>query len=312
MAVSDNLFSTVPRPGSKPSQRLSSSSGVEVPANVYKAVEQASARSGVSFAYLMTKAQTESSFNPEAQAKTSSASGLYQFIERTWLDMVDKHGAEYGLGKYADAITRKQDGTPVVANKALRQEILALRKDPEISAYMAAEYASENKAYLEKQLGRTATDTDLYMAHFLGAGGAAKFLKAMDRNGNQAAAAVMPAAANANRNVFYSASSGRALSLDQVYARFDKKFDTGATYYAEGSSPADAATVQTAAVDAEDTTPVQYGAVPGATTPFFTTYLMAALEAPGEAEQEMFPSGYRQYGAIGSYGRGFASSQQVG
>lgn len=68
---------------------------------------------GQFFSYLMTKASTRSDFkNANAKSGNSSASGLYQFVSNTWLDMVDKYGSKYGLGQYADAITRNADGTP--------------------------------------------------------------------------------------------------------------------------------------------------------------------------------------------------------
>jgi hypothetical protein len=195
------------------------------PESVVRAVQEASQKVGVSFSYLMTKAATESSFNPNARAKSSSAAGLYQFIESTWLDMVKKHGADYGLGDMASKITRTSAGKLVVTDKAAKQDILALRNDPKMSALMAAEYAGENKAILEKSLGREATDTDLYLAHFLGAGGACKFLKAMSGDADCSAAAILPTAASANPAIFYSKSTGEAKSLQDIYAHFAKKFE---------------------------------------------------------------------------------------
>lgn len=206
------------------SQRVSSSA----PAGIVKAVADASAKVGISFSYLMNKAEAESSYNPTAKAKTSSASGLYQFIDSTWLDMVNKYGAKHGLGQYADAIDKTASGKAVVTNAAMKKDILALKNDPKISALMAAEYAGENKTYLEKQLGRAVSDTDLYLAHFLGAGGACKFLKAMDKNGACTAASILPDAAAANKSVFYSKTSGNARTLDQIYAKFESKFNTDA------------------------------------------------------------------------------------
>jgi hypothetical protein len=286
MPASGYIFGTVPTPPTLPSQRLGGGSGsvsgtgrgVSVPAHIYKAVAEASQKVGVSFAYLMTKASTESSFNPNAQAKTSSASGLYQFIERTWLDMVDKHGAQYGLGTYADAITRRADGTPVVANRTLRKEILDLRKDPRVSALMAAEYAGENKRYLESKLGRPITDTDLYLAHFLGAGGATRFLSAMESNPSTRAAAVMPAAASANRGVFYASSTGRALSLQAVYDRFERKFDTAPLYVADGATPIAEPGLMDASWRSDASRPASDGAIPN-------MYLISALETPVENDE---------------------------
>lgn len=269
--------------------KAASGSGA-VPAHVYQAVADASARTGVSFSYLLTKASTESGFDTEAKARTSSATGLYQFIEGTWLDMVDKHGADYGLGDLAQAITRRADGTPVVADRATRQKILDLRKDPGLSAAMAAEYAGENKAYLTKRLGREVTDTDLYLAHFLGAGGAEKFLKALAHHGGGRADSVVPQAAATNENVFYT-RQGRARSLAEVYANFSRKFE-GESAVAQVKPPADVRDASAAQTDDGEKTlalarpkVTQPGAIPGASAPFLTTYLLSALESPLQAER---------------------------
>lgn len=191
------------------------------PQAILASIDQASRKTGVDFAYLVNQAKAESSFNPEAKAKTSSASGLYQFIERTWLDMVNRHGDKYGLEKYADAIDSKLR----VGDRATRNEILALRNDPELASYMAAEFAAENKAFLERTVGGDIGSTELYFAHFLGAGGASGFLKELKHNPNTIAADIMPAAARANRNVFYDSKTGAPRTLQQVYDFFDKKFD---------------------------------------------------------------------------------------
>lgn len=183
------------------------------------AIQKASARTQVDFAYLMEKASAESSFRPEIEAKTSSATGLFQFIESTWLRMVDRYGEKHGLGEYADMI----DGNGRVGNSADKQAILDLRKDPEVASLMAAEFASENKRVLESRVGGDIGPTELYLAHFLGAGGASEFLNARANNPDLKAAALMPQAAKANKNVFYH-TDGRQKSLDDIYAFFDKKF----------------------------------------------------------------------------------------
>ncbi|MGV3590502.1 MAG: transglycosylase SLT domain-containing protein [Gammaproteobacteria bacterium] len=190
--------------------------------DVVSAIRQASAQTGVDFAYLLEKAATESSFDPLAQAPTSSARGLYQFIDRTWLDTMDRHGAKHGYPNVAAAITRDAHGNPVVADAETKEYILALRDDPRVSALMAAEFARDNEQSLEQSLGRDVGKAELYMAHFLGAGGAAKFLSEREANGKAEACAIVPAAARANAAVFYEGT--RALSLDEVYARFERRF----------------------------------------------------------------------------------------
>ncbi len=191
-------------------------------ARVQNAIATASAATGVDFSYLFHQAKIESGFNPEAKAATSSATGLYQFIEQSWLGVVRKHGAEHGLGWAADAIGEGSDGKLQVSDPQARQAILALRQDPEVSATMAAEFASDNKAVLERRLGRDVESVDLYLAHFLGPAGATRFLKGMDANPAASAAAVLPAAARANPSIFYD-KAGAPRSFGEIRARFAAK-----------------------------------------------------------------------------------------
>jgi hypothetical protein len=92
---------------------------------------------------------------------------------------------------------------------------------------MAAEHAADNKTSIEGSLGRTATGTDLYMAHFLGLGGARSFLRNMEANPGKIGAALFPAAARANHNIFYGAG-GQPRTLGEIYDRFAAKLDRGA------------------------------------------------------------------------------------
>ena len=205
----------------------------KAPQAVVAAIQSAAQKTGVDFGYLLTKAQTESSFDPNAKADGSSATGLYQFTDKTWLQMVRDHGSDCGLSKYSDAIN--DDCT--VSDAATRKQILSLRKDPAISAYMAAEYTKSNQQQLEANTDGKVGKTELYLAHFLGAGGASKFLNAYEANPNAKAASILPTEASANPGVFYN-SDGKALSLKQIYNHFASKFN-------EASPVADIAPAQT-------------------------------------------------------------------
>lgn len=217
------------------------------PGGVVSAIEKASARTGVDFAYLVQQAKAESSFNPDAKAKTSSATGLYQFLESTWLGMVRDHGEKYGLGDYASFI----DARGKVADPAKKAEILELRKDPSAASLLAAEFAVQNKLFLERNWGGKVGATELYFAHFMGAGGAAGFLKAKDEDPLAFGADLFPREARANRNVFYNPATGKPRTLAEIYDFFDRKFAIG------NSSPA-----QAIADDAPRATPSRVGVPP--------------------------------------------------
>jgi hypothetical protein len=191
--------------------------------DVRSAIGLAARRTGVDFGYLMAQAKSESGLNPTAKAATSSASGLYQFIDQSWLGVVKQHGAKHGLGWAADAIQARRGGGFTVAPE-LRQAVFSLREQAGPAALMAAEYASDNADSLSRSLGRQPSGTDLYFAHFLGLSGATKFLRAQCNNGDACAASLFPQEARANRSIFY-AKDGSPRTLDQVYALMDRKLD---------------------------------------------------------------------------------------
>ena len=201
-------------------------SSARIAAPVLDAVQRASARSGIDFDYLFDVARVESGYNPNAKAPTSSARGLYQFTKQTWLATLERHGASHGLAWAADAIARDASGRLSVADPLLREQIFALRDDPAAASNMAAALTGDNRAYLESRIGRSAEPVDLYLAHFLGSGGAAKFLSALAADPDQPGATMMPEAAAANRSVFY-AGDGSMRSLAEIRDRFRAKLEDG-------------------------------------------------------------------------------------
>lgn len=212
--------------------------GVSAPdaARVRDAIASAARRSSVDFDFLLAQARVESALDPRAQARTSSASGLYQFIESTWLATVKKHGGRFGLGAIADEITAMPGGGHRVADAARRTDILALRDDPQIASLMAASLAEDNRAQLSAVLRRPPDDGELYLAHFLGAGGASRFLGAMQDNPDQSAAALFAGAAKANRNVFFE-RDGSARSLAGMLDHFRAKLTAAGGNGASISQP---------------------------------------------------------------------------
>jgi len=196
---------------SLPAARQIAASGAPVEAAIARAAEA----TGVDFNYLLAQAEVESALDPSARAATSSATGLYQFIESTWLGTLKRHGHRFGLGALADEIALTPSGSAFVADPQRRAAILALREDPEIAALMAAGLAEDNHAHLAAVLGRTPSHAELYLAHFLGAGGAGRFLAELAADPGQSAAALFARPAAANRAIFYD-SAGAPRSLGEV------------------------------------------------------------------------------------------------
>jgi hypothetical protein len=195
-------------------------------APVMAAVQDASARTGIDFDYLVDVARVESRFNPTAQAPTSSARGLFQFTRQTWLATLQRHGAALGYGWAAGAIDRDGSGRLSVSDPALRAQILGLRDDPAAASSMAAALTADNRAALEGRFGRAMEPVDLYLAHFLGSGGATRFLAGWEANPDQPGATMLPEAAAANRPIFYAAD-GSMRSLGEIRARFAAKLSEG-------------------------------------------------------------------------------------
>src|SRR5947199_1266923 len=181
------------------------------------AIKQAANATGTSFEYLLTTAKMESDFNPAAGASTSSARGLYQFIDQTWLGTVKEAGAQLGYGGYADAITKSASGSYSVSDPAARSAIMKLRDDPDAASSMAAVLTQSNSFRLTGKIGRRPTDAELYIAHFMGVGGAAKLIANAEDNPKASAARLFPNAATANRSIFFDRSRG-ARSVSEVYS----------------------------------------------------------------------------------------------
>jgi len=175
-------------------------------------IRQAAQETGTDFNFLLRTAARESNFDASAQASTSSAAGMYQFIEQTWLGVMQRHGAEHGHGDAAQSITQNGNGRLAVSDPAERARILDLRFDPETAARMAGELASENAQVIESRLGRPASGGELYAAHFLGANGAAGLIAAAERSPGMRADELFPQAAQANRPIFYDGSRARSAS----------------------------------------------------------------------------------------------------
>jgi uncharacterized protein (DUF2336 family) len=184
---------------------------------VVDAIRQGAEQTGTDFEYLLSTAKRESALDPTAKAPTSSATGLFQFIEQTWLGLMKTEGAKLGLSDLSAAITARGDGTYAVGDGAARDAILKLREEPRLASMMAGTLTQQNRDALLPVTGREPTGGELYMAHLLGARGASDLIRAAKESPDRAVASDMPEAAAANRSIFFD-RTGKARSASELYA----------------------------------------------------------------------------------------------
>lgn len=164
--------------------------------SVEDAIEEASALTGVDVGLLNAVAARESSFNPNIKAPKGTATGLFQFVEGTWADMIRIYGPRYGLPANAQ------------------------RTDPRASAIMAAAYI-KHRLYpaIAAAMGGTPSATDLYIGLFMGEGGAPMWLKNLRDKPNSPAASDFPKEASYNPGVYWD-RNGNMRTYAQIYKIF--------------------------------------------------------------------------------------------
>jgi Transglycosylase SLT domain len=219
-------FEPLPPPAAEPKNQdeLMDFGAKRAPRWLVETILKAAHATGVDPVYLMTLADVESSLEPRAKAPTSTAEGLFQFIDRTWLEVLHDHGAEYGYEAAAAAI-RVVNDEHVVVNEGDRNWVLGLKRDPYLSALMAGELINDIQRELRNQGERELAEAELYLAHFFGAKAAIEFLTALDVQPEAAAAKLFPKAAKANLGLFTERAGRRrrSISVAELYERIDSK-----------------------------------------------------------------------------------------
>ena len=217
---------------------------------VEAAIQRASTATGVDFTFLMKTANRESSFNPRAKAATSSAAGLFQFVDQTWLSTLKQHGTKYGYGRYAELITKGADGRYHVEGADARKAVMDLKLDPHAASLMAGELASDHASYLRGRTGRAPTGGELYAAHFLGPQGSARLIEAVQSRPGATAASLFPEAAASNRSIFYH--EGRPATVTEVYANLTRAAGGGEAHTPPPAQASDAGFIQYASARQAD------------------------------------------------------------
>jgi hypothetical protein len=200
---------------------------VRVESAIVEHVVEAAKIADMDPALLMAIADKESSFAPKAKASTSSASGLFQFVEAAWFKALRSFGWRHGHEQEAKAI----QGDDVAPQK--RAELLRLRNDPYLSAVLAAEMLKHDGEGIASRLGRPLTQGETYLIHFLGPEDAERFMKKMDDDPRASAAALLPKAAKANKPIFYERQGRRMKdrSVREVHEAFEAMMDKRTSRY---------------------------------------------------------------------------------
>jgi hypothetical protein len=219
-------------PPPPPDERLAFGA-MTIPRPLVETVVRAARVTSVDPSYLMALADKESSFRTDVRASTSSAEGLFQFIERTWLEMIRDYGAAHGLMVEAASVRTVED-RPVVEDENERVHILELRRDPYIAAIMAAELMKRDARRLARSIGRELGPAERYLAHFLGADDAERFLKSHAEKPEQPASRLFPAAVLSNLALFTRHEGRRRTSVTvaELYEKIAHRIDHRVARYA--------------------------------------------------------------------------------
>jgi hypothetical protein len=188
------------------------------------AIRQAAQMTGADFKYLLATAQVESNLNPNARAASSTARGLFQFTDQTWLATLKEQGPAFGYGPYAAAISRQSGGDYAVTDPRMARSVMNLRFDPTANALMAGAFTKANSEKLAARLDRNPTEGELYLAHFLGSNGASRMIELAGSSPQMSAAAAFPSAAQANPTIFFN-NRGSARSAGEVYRLLVGRYD---------------------------------------------------------------------------------------
>jgi len=143
--------------------------------------------------------KAESNNNPNAKNPNSTASGLLQFTNKTWNDMVMRYGAQTGIR-------------------------LSDKNNPQAQQTMAALYAKDNIKELQPLIGRMPDKVELYMSHVLGAHGAAPVINAAVTDPNREALTLVPRPKiDANRGLFFNPRTGQPRTVGEFYAELQRR-----------------------------------------------------------------------------------------
>lgn len=194
-------------------------------AEIGNAAQAAAVHTGIDRTVLLAFAASESSLRTSARNGRSSAVGLMQFTEQSWLLAVRRFGHAHGLGELASRITQRQGRFGMASEEELSR-VLDLRGDARLAASLAAETARFNSARFRGRFGGEAAPDALYAMHVLGTQGGLRLLDAVRREPARPASEVIAASAiAANPRIFRP--QGRDLTAAEAMGQLRLRYLAG-------------------------------------------------------------------------------------
>ncbi len=197
--------------------------------DIIDALHNASQKTNISFELLVMKAMIESDLGRVTQSKTSSARGVFQYIEPTWIVLMKRYGNRIGYSEYADSIKYSAEHKKhmVQSQTISRQDVLDLRENPRIAALIKGyQIQDEVKILAQFKNGARVNATDHYIAHMLGLTMARKFYEFQQTESPIILANLknryFSEAVSLNRSFFYD-KTGNGLNAAQAYQAFHKR-----------------------------------------------------------------------------------------
>ena len=236
LAAYGTLLSVLEGKGPRNPDELLAFGPVKIRRHLVEKIVKAARETDMDPVLLMAIADKESSFQTEVQAATSSAQGLYQFIEKTWLGVVREFGPRYGLAKEAQLVAGDLPA-------AERSRILDLRRDAYLSAAMAGEMLKRDSNRIARRIARPLTGGEIYLVHFLGPDGAERLLDQASKKPDALAGDLLPRAAAANKTIFFGANAegeSKSLSVTEVRSKIETMISVRLDRYRGVSGPGDA------------------------------------------------------------------------
>ncbi len=204
---------------------------------VRNAIESIAKKQNLDPEMMSAFAAVESSLNPMAKAPNTSATGLFQFTKATWNEQMSKNARKHGL----DPSTSPTD--------------------IKASTLMASEYIKSNRRALTS-VRPNPSITDIYLTHFLGAGGARRLLSA---DPQAIAEKILPSAAKHNPTYFYN--KGVPLTVAEVYDRINNRIVKTASDFGISIQPGQSLNTAAQSRPTDRSTAVQSASMNGPVAP---------------------------------------------